>query len=242
VSQHAYDKGPLITLTSIQVGIVQSTYQNGARIIGSNNRMQYEAENGLIQGLGRLYLNTDNPAQSDGTITCWEYCYYPPTEPGNYHGIVLFAIFRQRTLTNVPNLQLYERQSPILNLSISIDIGLGEGFLCNSFIPVEQVSVQQGDIIGVCLPRTNSLNIVSDTSSARLSNDRLLYEEDDCSNFPGAILGHLFFRPVIQENRIAHFYAQISSKNFFCFDIITCTIFLCDHLPHSQYWRLHFHH
>jgi hypothetical protein len=217
VSQHAYDKGPLITLTSIQVANLQGTCQNGARIIGSNNRMQYEAENRLIGGT--LYLNTDNPAQSDGTITRWEYCYYPPTEPGIFHGIVLFAIFRQRTFTNVPNLQLYERQSPILNLSISIDIGLGEGFLCNSFIPVEQVSVQQGDIIGVCLPRTNSLNIVSDTSSARLSNDRLLYEEDDCSNFPGAILGHLFFRPVIQENRIAHFYAQISSKNFFHFNV-----------------------
>ena len=187
--------------------------------------MQYEAEDHLLR-VERLYLNTDNPAQSDGTITRWEYCYYPPTEPGIYQ--VFFAIFRPRTVINV---QLYERQSALLNFSISVS-GLVEGFLCSSFIPVEQFSVQQGDIVGVCLPRTNSLNVVSDTSSASLSNDRLLFGEGDCSNIPEIVLGHPFLRLVFQENRIAHFYAQISSKNFFYFNVITCTI-LCDHLPYS---------
>lgn len=192
--------------------------------------MQYEA----VDRAGRLYLNTDNPAQSDGTITHWEYCYYPPNEPGIYQ--LFFTIFRPRTFNSV---QLYERQSPILNFSISVN-GLGEGFLCSSFIPVEQISVQQGDIIGVCLPRTNSLNIVSDTSSAILSGDRLFFGESDCSSIPEFVLGRTFLRlaMALQESRIAHFYGQISSKNFVYFSIITYTI-LCDHLPYRKYWGLH---
>lgn len=151
-------------------------------LLGAIIEKKYEAEDCLL-GVGRLYLNTDNPAQSDGTITRWEYCYYPPTEPGIYQ--VFFAIFRPRTVINV---QLYERQSALLNFSISVS-GLVEGFLCSSLIPVEQISVQQGDIIGVCLPKTNSLNVVSDTSSASLSNDRLLFGEGDCNNIPGVIFG-----------------------------------------------------
>ena len=196
--------------------------------------MQYEAVDSLLRA-GRLYLNTDNPAQSDGTITHWEYCYYPPNEPGIYQ--LFFAIFRLRTFNSV---QLYERQSPILNFSISVN-GLGEGFLCRSFIPVEQISVQQGDIIGVCLPRTNSLNVVSDTSSAILSGDKLFFGESDCSNIPEFVVGRPFLRLAFQENRIAHFYGQISSKNFFYFSVITCTI-LCDHLRYSQHRGLHFYH
>lgn len=217
MSQKACDKGPLytvITLTSIQVVNAQDTCRNGARIIGSDNRIQYEADNRLG---GRLYLNTDNPAQCNGTITRWEYCYYPPIDHGIYH--VLFAIYRQG---NFGNLQLYQRQSPILNLSVSVDNELNEGFLCSSFIPAEQISVQQGDIIGICLPRTNSLDIVSDTSGGNLSDDRLLCREDDCSNIPGIVIN---LPPltvlVFQENRIAHFYAQITSKSFFKFNVTT---------------------
>ena len=226
----------LFSLASIQVVNAEGTCQNGARIIGSDNRMQYEAVDSLLRA-GRLYLNTDNPAQSDGTITHWEYCYYPPNEPGIYQ--LFFTIFRPRTFNSI---QLYERQSPILNFSISVN-GLGDEFLCSSFIPVEQISVQQGDIIGVCLPRTNSLNIVSNTrtSSAILSGDRLFFGESDCSNIPEFVLGRTFLRLAValQENRIAHFYGQISSMNNFVY--ITCTI-LCDHLPYRKYWGLHFYH
>ena len=228
-SKYPHSVLQLFSLASIQVVNAEGTCQNGARIIGSDNRMQYEAVNSLLKA-GRLYLNTHNPAQSDGTITHWEYCYYPPNEPGIYQ--LFFTIFRPRTFNSV---QLYERQSPILNFSISVN-GLGEGFLCSSFIPVEQISVQQGDIIGVCLPRINSLNVVSDTSSAILSGDRLFFGERDCSNIPEFVIGRLFLRLAFQENRIAHFYGQISSKNFVYFSIITCMIkFLCDHLPYSQY-------
>ena len=92
---------------------------------------------------------------------------------------------------------------------------MDDGFLCNSFIPAEQISVQQGDIIGICLPRTNSLDIVSDTSGGSVNGNKLLYSEDDCSTIPGFVinltpLGVLVF----QENRIAHVYAQITSKIF----------------------------
>ena len=113
------------------------------------------------------------------------------------------------------NIIRYQRQSPILNLTILIDHGqVNVSFLCNSFVPTEHISIQQGDIIGICLPGTNSLDIVSDTSDGSY---RLLYYNkrgiSDCSNTE--------FRETIddrqtsfQGNRIAHLYAEITSKIF----------------------------
>ena len=202
-----------IVITSIFIQIVnnvRSTCRNGARTIGSDNRIQYEAESQSLGG--RLYLNIDNPALCSGTVTRWEYCFYPPIDNGTYH--ILFAIYRQSDA--FPNIPFYQSRSPRLNLTISIDNKVDEGFLCNSFFPAEQISVQQGDIIGICLPRTNTLDIVSDTSGEHLSGDRLLYREDDCSDIPGTIF-HLPPLAVLafQEKRVAHLYAQIGSKILF---------------------------
>ena len=92
------------------------------------------------------------------------------------------------------------------------------GFLCNSFIPTGHISVQQGDIIGICLPGTNSLDIVSITSGGSYNNDGLLYrnrgQTADCNNteFRETIDDR---RTSFQENRIAHLYAQITSKEIF---------------------------
>ena len=84
-------------------------------------------------------------------------------------------------------------------------------FFCNSFIPTEHISIQQGDIIGICLPGTNSLDIVSDPSEESPNDDRLLYRTTDCSSteFPEAINDH---QTEFQQNRIAHLYAEITSK------------------------------
>ena len=198
-------------MISIQiVNNARSTCQNGARTIGSDNRIQYEAESQSLGG--RLYLNIDNPALCSGTITRWEYCFYPPIDNGTYH--ILFAIYRQSDA--FPNIPFYQSRSPRLNLTISIDYKVDEGFLCSSIFPAEQISVQQGDIIGICLPRTNTLDIVSDTSGEHLNGDRLLYREDDCSDIPGTIF-HLPPLAVLafQEKRVAHLYAQIGSKILF---------------------------
>ena len=225
----------IIILSSIQVANAHQcggVCQDGARTIGSNNRIQYEAEE---RSRGRLYLNIENPAQCNGTITSWEYCCYLPQNRGVYQ--VYFAIYRRREVGHgkQKNIQ-YQNQNQILNLSVDHD-DMDGGFVCNSFVPTEHISVQQGDIIGICLPGTNSLDIVSNTSTCDRTrshtnsersctstnsqrsptNSTLLYlnREVHCSNtgIPGTINVNQHNKIIeFQGNRIAHLYAQINSK------------------------------
>ena len=197
----------------------QDVCREGAGIIGSENNVKYEAEE---RSRGRLYLNIDNPAQCSGIITSWEYCYYLPDNERAYQ--VHFAIYRKR-IDDRRRIQ-YEKQSRTVTLSldmISDDDGDGdsdgesedsdsevENFFCTSHIPeaAEYVTVRQGDIIGMCLPRRNSLNVVSDTSDEDLDGDRLFYT--NCNNNVPGVINDRFVE--IQDGRIAHLYAQITGK------------------------------
>ena len=211
----------IITLPSIQVGNARwhdDVCQDGERTIGNDNCTQYEVEE---RSAGRLYLNVDNPAQCNGIISHWEYCYYLPENRGVYR--VYFAVYRQRVRGNVQ----YQRQSPIMNLSVN-NYESEDSFICDSFTPMEHISVQQGDFIGICLPRTNSLDIVSITSDGSHDNDRLRYRNRgaDCSNteFPETINE---FHTQFQESRIAHLYAEITSKTNIILSSSLYDIFPC---------------
>ena len=193
-------------MPSIQIANAQNVCQEGARVIGSDNRREYEAEEHVG---GRLYLNTDNPARCSGIITQLKYCYYPPDDELQRIYQVYFAIYR-REFNRRGNVQ-YQRQR-VIPLSRSL-FGLDEEFSCmtRNIIPI---LIQEGDIIGACLPRINSLDVVSDISDEESLNANLVYIESDCiPNFAiPSTIDERFTR--VQESRILHLYA--TSKIILC--------------------------
>jgi hypothetical protein len=195
-------------LPSIQIANAQDVCQDGAEsIIGSDDQSEYEAE----RVGGRLYLNIDNPAQCSGLITELEYCYYPPESddesriPNFYQ--VYFAIYRQQETQ-------YRRQTiPVITLG-GFASGLDEDFSCTTRdISIFRIQVQQGDIIGVCLPGRTPLDVVS-VSDEEHSNAKLSYIESGCSSslVVPFIVNERITDVRVQESRILHLYARITSK------------------------------
>ena len=200
-------------MPSIQIANAQNICQEGARVIGSDNHQEYEAEQRVG---GRLYLNTDNPAQCSGFIMQLEYCYYPPDDELQTFYHIYFGIYR-REFNRQRNVQYQLLQQRIIPLSGFVNgfiSGLDEEFSCttlNNIIPA--IRIQKGDIIGACLPRINSLDVVSDISNEEEDdseeglNANLHYIESDCE--------HIFAIPStidecdtrVQESRILHVYA-----------------------------------
>ena len=72
--------------------------------------------------------------------------------------------------------------------------------------------IQEGDIIGACLPGINSLDAVSDTSTSSEENlnASLSYIESNCLASLQLIIDNDFIR--IQESRILHVFVRITSK------------------------------
>ena len=192
----------------------QNVCQDGANsIIGSDNQEEYEAE---VRVGGRLYLNTDNPAPCSGFITQLKYCYYPPESDQDESQIVdrvYFAIYRLRMRQSNGRGHppaMYERQGEPVCLG---GLSGGESVSCTT-LSIPSISVEEGDIIGACLPGMNSLDIVSAISddSEVLLNADLGYVVSGCSSIDdirGTIVEHNI---IVQRSRMLHLYAKITSK------------------------------
>ena len=190
-------------LPPIQIANTQDECRNGAGTVGTNNCMEYkEVEEG-----GIIYLNIENPAQCNGTITQWKYCYYKPDNQEDYQAHV--ALYRRTVPGRSGNVH-YRRQNPSYSISIKHDEE-GSDFVCASYPLNESIAIQQGDFIGICLPQNNSLDVVSDTSGVELHADSLQYTVNDCeSDAPGNIPNTNNLSKA--HDRIVHLYAHISRK------------------------------
>ena len=190
-------------LPPIQIANTQDECQNGAGTVGTNNCMEYEE----VEEGGILYLNIKNPAQCNGTITQWKYCYYKPDNQGDYQAHV--ALYRRTVRGNNGNVH-YSRQHSSLLVEHG-DSEEGPDFVCASYLLSEPIAVQQDDFIGICLPQSNSLDVVSNTSGVEVHADSLQYRADqDCgTDAPGNIPANNLHKA---NDRIVHLYAQISRK------------------------------
>ena len=168
--------------------------------------MEYEAEDNDFDR--RLYLNAANPAPCNGSVVSWTYCYYSPREPeGVYEAS--FAIFR---LINIRGIDLYLRpqRSPVFTISINGRSHVN-GFTCTTFNPEQNVTIREGDIIGVCLrgveeeEEESEFTLVSRTLDEQ---DKLIFA--DCGN---GVPRFVIERSVsIIRNRLLHLSAEIISK------------------------------
>ena len=193
-------------LPPIQIANTQDECQNGAGTVGTNNCMEYEE----VEEGGILYLNIENPAQCNGTITQWNYCYYKPDNQEVYQ--VHLAVYRRTVRGRSGNIHYSRQHSSLLSVEHG-DSEEGPDFVCASYLLSKPIAVQQGDFIGICLPQSNSLDVVSDTSGVELHADSLQYIKRDCENdAPGNIPNTSNLSEA--HDRIVHLYAHISRKYY----------------------------
>ena len=98
---------------------------------------------------GGQYLDLDNPADCNGTIASWHYCYH-------LQGIATDTDYNVwlRTWRSVDGGSMYILRSNYL-LSVQLQPQAGTGFICENVTLPQSTEVLQGDIVGVYIPDGN---------------------------------------------------------------------------------------
>ena len=175
----------------------------------------------------RFYLNTANPATCSGTVSSWTVCYYGPSSIDDASYWATYAIYRrndsggQEHYERVSRIFSAVRINNLLALFDPEDGGIQQGgFVCyNDSTGDTSVTVQAGDVIGVCifnpdnelLFRRHQLDIVDEQSG--LGESLLGLSESQsaarCSmdSIPGVILRNVL---LVHNDRRLHLYANIA--------------------------------
>ena len=126
--------------------------------MGNNPRRSSRVANSSIAGM--TFLNRQFPAERDGEISTWNYCYYGDIPEDTYTATV--AVWRYNNVTE---------QYTVVNGSISIleVVHVARPYLSAIYCEQESlaadgyVTVKVGDIIGVSLPPSNPIPLVGNT-------------------------------------------------------------------------------
>jgi hypothetical protein len=112
-------------------------------------------------GVQTTYLNTEFPAERDGVVAAWHYCYYPAAMSTGRHSATV-AVWRYDEV-----LEQYQQ----LGGSISIlELQAGGELLANIYCtqPLLDagncVQIRRGDVVGLVLPSTTPIPMVGKSS------------------------------------------------------------------------------
>ena len=171
--------------------------------IGDDSEMQFRADNEP-----RMYLNTERPALTNGSVTSINYCYYGPGVIGilsTYQALV--AIFRpfngNRNYRRISNTITLRKQTSLTDLL--------PGFDCDSYQLEQSVQVLEGDVIGACIDEisgTMPLSLVS-----RSDENGYFMRLTDADNIPcadGVLPEVIDDLSSSGRRRILHVFADIS--------------------------------
>ena len=167
----------------------------------------------------RFYLDVNNQATCNGTITNWTVCYYGRSDSGSYWAT--YAIYRRmgsgedESYENVS--ELFRAVRTTLNIADDADGPNQEGFNCyTDLIDTGDLplTIRAGDIIGACVfdPEDadgfdrRQLNIVGEVPGGR--GESLMRNDIKCTMdyIPSSILQTDLRR---QNNRRLHIYANV---------------------------------
>ena len=144
----------------------QGTSPNTCPLLGSKIETRF-----LQSSRERLFMNFGAPAQCNGTVISWRYCYYninpdddcaeSSDDTVSYRSV--FLVYRKigdstyapapetrKVVTLTPGCSSQRAQLPCQEVALS---------------PSEQFKVQQNDIIAACLPSVRSIRVVGEDSS-----------------------------------------------------------------------------
>ncbi len=107
--------------------------------VGTDSSTEFEANREHS-----FYLNTQDPAQCDGTITEFNFCYYRSTQLAASYDFT-FAVFRRSSSEYINVSEAFTTGRTVANSNF------GTGTLACRTFSVNDIPVQAGDVIGVCI-------------------------------------------------------------------------------------------
>ncbi len=162
-------------------------------------------------------LNTQDPAQCDGTITEFNFCYYHSTQFAASYDFT-FAVFRRRSAEYISVSEAFTTGRTVANSNFSTGT-----FACRTF-SVNDIPVQAGDVIGVCIydppdnaesvrvsgnDYTNRLPIDMVSQNARSEQFLMSTGNSGCGDMsvPNPVAVNSLYRA---NQRVLHIHADIS--------------------------------
>ena len=98
-----------------------------------------------------LLLNMDQPATCNGTAIAWQYCFYV-TAWSDEEQKIEFAVYRPSTDIG---LRYFSLEESVVELQIDTD-DYASGLNCKGVEIITPFTVLEGDIVGACLPSSDS--------------------------------------------------------------------------------------
>ena len=218
------------------------TLAQSSQVIGSNDSTPAVPFN--FEG---FYLNTLQPATSNGTITTLKYCYYGTRDRSVNIYQSLVAVYRKGLRGNYDRISdtvLITKHRPS-DTVLQTDVLL-QGFNCDYLELNKNISVVVGDVIGACVYDTSNvevLNLVSLTDNGGfLPVDSVHHADCDTGELPRRLVNdhleattrrvllHLF----AQIGKSTCMYSHTNRKN--CTYVCAC---IYGHLCSKNYWHLY---
>ena len=124
--------------------VVASVQGQTCGIIGNNVEQSFDRDSEL-----RFFLNTQDPAQCNGTVNGFQYCYYRHFSTAVSYAFT-FAVYRETSPGS------YSAVSEAF--TAERDSNPAAVFACLTFPLSNQIQIQSGDMIGACIYNPPDLN------------------------------------------------------------------------------------
>ena len=144
-------------------------------IIGSNVEQSFVRDSNR-----RFYLNTQDPAQCNGTVNGFQYCYYSHSSSVDSYAFT-FAVYRETSPES------YSAVSEAF--TAERDPNPAVTFACLTFSMSNQIQIQSGDMIGACIydppDQGSDIRLETYVVGDEASNDRYLMRTSNsgCGDF-----------------------------------------------------------
>ena len=169
---------------------------------------------------GFTFLNREFPAECDGEITAWNYCYYSENLTNSQTYTATVALWRYNNATG--QYGVVEGSTAVLT-EVYTTRRFEADIYCRqkSLAPEKFIAVKEGDIIGVSLPLASPIPMLGNTNL-----DNFHYTWRFTANSPLSVLpGDLTHLP-----QAIHLYANIQSGTYehikhpaHCYIVDTCS-------------------
>ena len=108
-------------------------------------------------------MNHAFPAETNGYITSWNYCYYTDTVSTSQTYTAVFAAWRYDNQSTFANLSVVNNSATTISLQHEYTIAT---IYCKvvELEPEKYFPIMKGDLVGVTLPLTNAIPLIGSTS------------------------------------------------------------------------------
>ena len=126
-----------------------------------------------------LFLDLQNPAQCNGTVTAWNYCFYRIESASDTNYIVDFVVYRR--IGSSGNYEPVQSSNRIVDMTGNQLAALNSDFNCTriQLRESEMFQIQEDIVLGACLSNGRNDHEVLDILATRVTNT--LYATGGCT-------------------------------------------------------------